>query len=192
MEVWRSLVHVQHHIKHPQMGVALLEALRKFFENCRRPFPSRGAAPAVLQVADLEDRLVKYLLLLSLPDMLIIVCDLIPGLFLFGVVGGQGLVEDLVVDLFQIIVAVGHILLRPAPVYIRRKKLPVIMADTAWAHHAGYGCTDKITLLSIVLTSCKSHLTIAPARGQPLFVPFSWEKGTQKHFHTTAPLGLAV
>ena len=69
----------------------------------------------------------KYLLLLSLPDMLIIVCDLIPGLFLFGVVGGQGLVEDLVVDLFQIIVAVGHILLRPAPVYIRRKKLPVIM-----------------------------------------------------------------
>ena len=76
----------------------------------------------------------KYLLLLSLPDMLIIVCDLIPGLFLFGVVGGQGLVEDLVVDLFQIIVAVGHILLRPAPVYIRRKKLPVIMADTAWAH----------------------------------------------------------
>ena len=81
MEVWRSLVHVQHHIEHPQMRVALLEGLCKFFESCRRPFPSRGAAPAVLQVADLEDRLVKYLLLLSLPDMLIIVCDLIPGLF---------------------------------------------------------------------------------------------------------------
>ena len=129
----------------------------------------------------------KYLLLLSLPDMLIIVCDLIPGLFLFGVVGGQGLVEDLVVDLFQIIVAVGHILLRPAPVYIRRKKLPVIMADTAWAHHAGYGCTDKITLLSIVLTSCKSHLTIAPARGQPLFVPFSWEKRNAKALHHHRP-----
>ena len=77
--------------------------------------------------------------------MLIVVWYLVPGLFLFGVVGSQGLVEDLVVDLFQIIVAVGHILLRPAPVYIRRKKLPVIVADTAWAHHAGYGCTDKIT-----------------------------------------------
>ena len=110
-------------LKHPQMGVALLEALRKFFENCRRPFPSRGAAPAVLQVADLEDRLVKYLLLLSLPDMLInslVILSLV--FFIFGVVGGQGLVEDLVVDLFQIIVAVGHILLRPAPVYIRRQK----------------------------------------------------------------------
>lgn len=35
--------------------------------------------------------------------MLIIVCDLIPGLFLFGVIGSQGLVEDLVVDLFQIL-----------------------------------------------------------------------------------------
>ena len=52
--------------------------------------------------------------------MLIVVGDLIPGLFLFGIVGSQGLVEDLMVDLFQIIVAKSHILLRPAPVYIRR------------------------------------------------------------------------
>ena len=59
MKVWRSLIHVQLHIKHPQMGIALLEALCKFFESCRRPFPSGGAAPTVLQVADLEDRLVK-------------------------------------------------------------------------------------------------------------------------------------
>ena len=41
-----GLVHVQHHIKHPQMRVALLEGLCKLFESCRRPFPSRGAAPA--------------------------------------------------------------------------------------------------------------------------------------------------
>lgn len=59
MEVRRGLVHVQHHIEHPQMRVALLKALRKFFESYRRPIPSGGAAPAVLQVADLEDRLVK-------------------------------------------------------------------------------------------------------------------------------------
>ena len=59
MEMGRCLVHVQHHIEHPQMGVTLPEALRKFFESCSRPFPSGGAAPAVLQVADLEDCLVK-------------------------------------------------------------------------------------------------------------------------------------
>ena len=47
----------------------------------------------------------------------------------------------------------------------------------------------KSPILSIVLTSYKSHLTIAPARGQRLFVTFSWEKVTQKHFHTAAPLG---
>ena len=145
MEVGRGLVHVQHHIEHPQMGIALLEGLRKFLESCRRPFPSRRAAAAVLQVADLEDRFMEQLLLFPLADMLIVVCDLIPGLFLFGVVGGQGFIEKLVVDLFQIVVAVGHILLRAAPVYIRRKKLPVIVADTAWAHHAGYSRTDKIT-----------------------------------------------
>ena len=50
----------------------------------------------------------------------------------------------------------------------------------------------KSPILSIVLTSYKSHLTIAPARGQPLFVTFSGEKVTQKHFHTAAPSGLAV
>ena len=140
-----SLVHVQHHIEHPQMGIALLKGLRKFLKSCRRPFPSWRAAPAVIQVADLEDRFMEQLLLFPLANMLIIVCDLIPGLFLFCVIGGQGLVEDLMVDLFQIIVAVGHILLRPAPVYIRCKKLPIIVADTAWAHHAGYSRTDKIT-----------------------------------------------
>ena len=49
------------------------------------------------------------------------------------------------IDLLQILVAENNVLLRPAPVYIRRKKLPVIVADTAWAHHAGYSRTDKIT-----------------------------------------------
>lgn len=45
--------------KHPQMRVALLEGLCKFFESCRCPFPSWGAAPTVLHVTDLEDGLVK-------------------------------------------------------------------------------------------------------------------------------------
>ena len=77
--------------------------------------------------------------------MLIVVRYLVPGLFLFGVVGGQGLVKDFVIDLFQIFVAKGHILPRPAPVYIRRCKAPVVVPDTAPASHAGYGCPDKIT-----------------------------------------------
>ena len=47
----------------------------------------------------------------------------------------------------------------------------------------------KSPTLSIVRTSYQSHLTIAPAGGQPLFVTFSGEKVTQKHFHTAAPLG---
>ena len=40
-------------------GCAPRKLSANFFESCRRPFPSGGAAPAVLQVADLEDRLVK-------------------------------------------------------------------------------------------------------------------------------------
>ena len=46
-------------IEYPQMRIALLEGLCKFFESCRCPFPSWGAAPTVLHVTDLEDGLVK-------------------------------------------------------------------------------------------------------------------------------------
>ena len=102
------------------MGIALLEGLRKLFESGCRPFPSGGAASAVLQVADLEDCFMEQLLLFPLADMLIVVGDLIPGLFLFGIVGGQGFIEKFVVHLLQILVAKGDILPRPAPVYIRR------------------------------------------------------------------------
>ena len=42
MEMGRGLGHVQHHIEHPQMGIALLEGLRKLFESGCRPFPSGG------------------------------------------------------------------------------------------------------------------------------------------------------
>ena len=36
-----------------------MDGLCKFFESCRCPFPSWGAAPTVLHVTDLEDGLVK-------------------------------------------------------------------------------------------------------------------------------------
>ena len=29
---------MQHHIEHPQMGVAFCKRLRKIFQSCRRPF----------------------------------------------------------------------------------------------------------------------------------------------------------
>ena len=42
--------------------------------------------------------------------MLIVVWYLVPGLFLFGIVGGQGFIEKFVVHLLQILVAKGDIL----------------------------------------------------------------------------------
>ena len=120
--------------------------------------------------------------------MLIVVRYLVPGLFLFGVVGGQGLVKDFVIDLFQILIAKGHILLRPAPVYIRRCKAPVVVPDTAPASHAGYGCPDKITHpfyrpYPLLLLFYHSQAVTTTS------LLLSGEKVTQKHFHTAAPLG---
>ena len=121
--------------------------------------------------------------------MLIVVWYLVPGLFLFGVVVGQGFIEKLVVDLFQIVVAVGHILLRAAPVYIRRKKLPVIVADTAWAHHAGYSRTDKIThpfYRPNLLPIPSYH---SPRRGTTPLCYFLWGESNAKALSHRRPVG---
>ena len=77
--------------------------------------------------------------------MLIVIWYLVPGLFLFGILGGQGFIEKIVVHLFQILVAKGNILPRPASVYIRRRKAPVVVPDTSPARHSRNGCTYKIT-----------------------------------------------
>ena len=87
MEMGRCLVHVQHHIEHPQMGVAFCKRLRKIFQSCRRPFSVRRTAPTVAHVADLEDRFMEQLFLFTLPDMLIVVRYLISRFGFLCVVG---------------------------------------------------------------------------------------------------------
>ena len=52
MEMGRCLVHVQHHIEHPQMGVAFCKGLRKIFQSCRRPFSVRRTANFKLRLSD--------------------------------------------------------------------------------------------------------------------------------------------
>ena len=120
MEMGRCLVHVQHHIEHPQMGVAFCKRLRKIFQSCRRPFSVRRTASAVAHVADLEDRFMEQLFLFALPDMLIVVRYLISRFGFLCVVGCESFIKDHMIDLLQILVAENNVLLRPAPVYIRR------------------------------------------------------------------------
>jgi hypothetical protein len=84
----------------------------------------------------------EQLLLLALPDMLVVVWDLVPCLFLPGVVALQRLVKQLVIDLLQILVDKDDVLPRPVPVYIGRRELPVIVPDASPAHHAGNRCSD--------------------------------------------------
>ena len=99
MKVRRGFVHVQHHVEHMEMGIPLLKALCVLNQSLRCPLAALRTAAAVIQIADLEDGLMEQLLLLALPDMLVVVWDLIPCLFLPGVVCLQCLVEDLMVCL---------------------------------------------------------------------------------------------
>ena len=142
MKVRRGLIHVQHHVEHIEMGVPLLKGLCELCQRLRCPLAALRTVAAVVQVADLEDGLMEQLLLLALPDMLVVVQDLIPCLFLPGVVCLQRLAEQLVIGLLQILVDENNILPRPLTVYIGGGELPVVMPDAAMPHHAGNCCTD--------------------------------------------------
>ena len=133
----RGLVHVQHRIEHPQMGVALLERLRTFRQHRSGSIAVQSAASSIVLVADLKDNLMEQLLLFALTDMLIVVGNLVPGLFLPCVVRIQGFIEHMMIDLFQVLLAEGDVQSRPAPVDVGRRKRPVVVPDTAPARHAG-------------------------------------------------------
>lgn len=81
MKVRRGLVHVQHHVEHMEMGIALLKGLCELCQCLRCPLATLCTVAAVVQVADLEDGLMEQLLLLALPDMLVVVRDLVPCFF---------------------------------------------------------------------------------------------------------------
>ena len=146
MQVWRRLIHVQDHVKHVQVGVSLLEGLGKLLKSSRSLLTARRPAAAVLEVPKLEYCLMEQFFLLSLPDVLVIVRDLIPCLFLFGIVSCQCLIEKLVVHLMQIFVTEGHIQVCPALIDVRSRKHPVIVPDAPLACHARYCYLDTITL----------------------------------------------
>ena len=118
----RGLVHVQHRIEHPQMGIALLERLSKLLQHRSGSITVQRAAAAIVLIADLEDDLMEQLLLFALADMLIVVGYLVPGLFLLCVVRSQGFIEHLMIDLFQVLLAEGDVQPRPAPVDVGRRE----------------------------------------------------------------------
>ena len=72
MKMRRGLVHVQNHVEHPEMGVALLKGFCELRQRLGCPPATLRAAAAVAEISDLEDGLMEQLLLLALPDMLVI------------------------------------------------------------------------------------------------------------------------
>lgn len=65
MKVRRGLVHMQHHVEHPEMGVALLKGFCELRQRLGCPPATLRAAAAVAEISDLEDGLMEQLLLLA-------------------------------------------------------------------------------------------------------------------------------
>ena len=66
MKVRRGLVHMQHHVEHPEMGVALLKGFCELRQRLGCPPATLRAAAAVAEISDLEDGRMEQLLLLIL------------------------------------------------------------------------------------------------------------------------------
>ena len=121
--------------------------------------------------------------------MLIVVWYLIPGLFLFGVVVGQGFIEKFVVHLFQILVAKDDILPDLLRSTFAAEKLLLLCRILPRPGHSRNGCAYKITrpfpVKAYILLLLFYHNW--PQATTSLLL--SCEKVTQKHFHTAAPFG---
>ena len=105
MEMGRCLVHVQHHIEHPQMGACVLQKTPQNLSELPPPVLRPAYRTTVAHVADLEDRFMEQLFLFTLPDMLIVVRYLISR-FRFSLrCRLRELLKDHMIDLLQILVA---------------------------------------------------------------------------------------
>ena len=114
-----------------QVWIALPEALVVFIQRCLGLFPDLGFRTGVVLVSNLQDQLMKGLLLLSGSDLFIIIIDPPVRPCLLGVIPFQGFIEEFVVDLFDRFITVIDIEVLKA--YSRKilslpKSIPLIHA----------------------------------------------------------------
>lgn len=93
----RFLIKMYDGIEHPDVRIALLEALDKIGQGfcCECSFGC--AAVGVLGIADLEDKLIEGLLLLAAIDVLVVIFNAAVFAFLLGVVFRERLVKQFMV-----------------------------------------------------------------------------------------------
>ena len=132
--------------EHPKIGIALLKTLIVFIQYglCQLGILAGGAH--IVLIADLQDNLVKWLLLISGTDFLVVVGDTPVAAGLLLIVAFQSFIEKLVVHGLNPLVAVVDVQMGTAAIYILRLELAGIMIDRAFSHLNANRSFHKISL----------------------------------------------
>lgn len=142
----RGLVHMEVRREHPKIGIALLKTLIILVQygSCQLRILAGGAH--IFFISDLQDDLVKGLLLIAGANFLVVVRNAPVASGLFLVVSLQSLIEKLVVHSLDALVAVVDVQMSSASVYILRPKFAAVVVDRAFANLGTDRSLHKISL----------------------------------------------
>ena len=144
MDMRRRFVHMKVSGEHSQVGIALLEALIVFVEDCPRKLGVFSCRRHIVLVAYLEDDLVEQLFLLSGLNMLVIIGYLSVLAFLFIVVLFQSFIKHFVIHFLDWLITVIYIQMGTLAVHVLRRKRSAVVRDRAFTHH----CANRSLHLS--------------------------------------------
>ena len=140
------LVHMEMCREHPEVWIALLKASIVFIQHSSCQLRILAGGAHILLVSNLQDDLVKGLLLIAGANFLVVVrnAPVCTGLLL--VVAFQGFIEKLVVHSLDALVAVVDVQMSSASVYILRPKFAAVVVDRAFTDLGTDRSLHKISL----------------------------------------------
>ena len=132
MNVRRCFVKMNDRIEHTQMRISCLKVLGELPKKLGCDLAYIRATGRIVLIADLENDFVVLLFLTAVADMLVIVLDNPVLAFLLGVVFGESLIEQLVIDLSDVIFDNSDVVFCSGRVNIFTQKLTVIVRQAVF------------------------------------------------------------
>ena len=132
--------------KHPEVGIALLKASIVFIQHSSCQLRILAGGAHIVLISNLQDDLVKRLLLIAGTDFFIVVWNAPVCTRLLLVVPFQSLIEKLVVYRLDAFIAIINVQVRAASVYILRPKFAAVVVDRSFADLGADRSLHKISL----------------------------------------------
>ena len=146
VQMRRCLVHMEMCREHPEVWIALLKASIVFIQHSSCQLRILAGGAHIFLVSDLQDDLVKGLLLIARADFLVVVWNTPVCTGLLLVVAFQGFIKKLVVHGLDALIAVVNIQVCAVSIHILRPKFAAVVVDRAFTDLSTDRSLHKISL----------------------------------------------